>query len=161
MRKSVGLLVLTLGLLVLTGAGCFGTGGDPPNGNGTTEPGQAREVKFYNCNHTGDPFEPVSGRSYNMYSRVEDGPWVSQGGLNPQGGDWTDCHDEAHEGASLTVSIVDPAGKWEFRAIKLSLGEEPDCDSSAPEVDNACDFLTFIYHTDVEGPTVVEDVTSP
>jgi hypothetical protein len=130
-------------------------------GKGPTGPGSsntARYIDMYNCNHTGDATSPPKGHAYNVYTRVDGGAWTPQGGLNPQPGPWTDCHDAAHEGAKIHLDLASPAGQWEIRAIILPLSGEPDCDSSAPDVANACQFRTFSYHTDLSQGTVKLDV---
>jgi len=142
-------------LLVTMGAGCKQGGG------GLGEPGvnNARKVQLYNCTHVNTATEPPSGRSFNIFTRVDSGTWVARGGLNPQLGPWTDCHDAAHEAASMTLDILDPAGKWEIRAIKLPRGDELSCDSSAPDVPGACTHLTYFFQTDVSASTFKVDVT--
>jgi hypothetical protein len=150
---------LLLTLVLRSGSGCDnfqwpGTDGSP------TPAGlpEASSVQLYNCNHD-NAGTGVSARAYNAYTRVDDGPWVERGGLNPQPGDWTDCHDDAHKGASLYLQLTEQIGKWEFRLIKLPLPGEPDCDSSAPDVANACGYLTHLYESVSEGPAVVLDVS--
>jgi hypothetical protein len=147
------LLTLALG----SGSACNG----PPLIPGT--PGgvpQAKTVQFFNCNHdnagTGLP-----AQAYNVYSRVDNGAWVGRGGLNPQPGDWTDCHDAPHQGSSLTLDLfTTQQGKWEFRLIKLRREGEPDCDSSAPDVPNACGYLNnYFFQTVGEAPQTTIDVT--
>ena len=154
---------LLLALVLRSGPACEwnpGTGGTPTPGPGDVP--QARTIQFFNCNHMSGPTEPPSGRAYNVFSRVDDGAWVPRGGLNPQPGDWTDCHDAAHQGSSLTLDLfaIQP-GKWEFRMIKLPLSGEADCDSSAPDVTNACSYLSYFYQTVDEAAPVIVDVTSP
>ena len=152
-----GALLVTLALR--SGSGCdnfhFPASGGTPTPAGLPE---AQSVLLYNCNHD-NAGTGVSARAYNVYTRVDDGPWVERGGLNPQPGDWTDCHDEAHKGASLYVQLTEQVGKWEFRLIKLPLPGEPDCDSSAPDVTNACGYRTDLYQAAIEGPGATLDVT--
>jgi hypothetical protein len=150
---------LLLTLAVGSGPACDGFPGIP---GGTPTPGggvpQARTVQFFNCNK--DLAGPA--QDYNVYSRVDNGAWVPRGGLNIQPGDWTDCHDAPHQGSSLTLDLFAiQQGKWEFRLIKLHREGEPDCDSSAPEVANACSFLSHFFQTVNEGPPQLIDVTSP
>ena len=156
------LLTLALG----SGPACSGfhwwweNGGTPTPTPGPEDVREARQVQFFNCNH-----EPSGGigpvaRSYNVYSRVDDGQWVPRFGLNPQSGDWTNCHDEAHQGASLTLDLFEiQQGKWEFWLIQLHKEGEPDCDSSAPDVANPCGHLTYFFQTVEEAAPVIIDVT--
>lgn len=157
-------LLLTLALR--SGPACEGfqwpgTGGSPTPGGVP----QARTVQFFNCNHMSGPTEPPSGRAYNVYSQVDGGAWVGRGGLNPQPGEWTDCHDAAHQGSSLTLDLfATQQGKWEFRLIKLPLSGEPDCDSSSPPDDpnaqNPCSELSpYFFQTVDEAAPVTIDVT--
>jgi hypothetical protein len=60
----------------------------------------------------------------------------------------------------VTVNLWEQQGKWEFRLIKLPLPGEADCDSSAPDVTNACSYLSYFYQTG-EAASVTLDVTSP
>jgi hypothetical protein len=157
-------LLLTLALR--SGPACEGFPFIPGTGTPTPVPGavpEARTVQFFNCNHdsagTGLP-----AQAYNVYSKVDDGAWVPRGGLNPQPGDWTDCHDAAHQGGALPPFtpldlFATQQGKWEFRLIKLHREGEPDCDSSAPEVANACLYLSYFFQTVDEAAPVTIDVT--
>jgi hypothetical protein len=147
---------LLLTLVLRSGPACSGfTWGGWP-GVGTPSPSpeavpQARSVQFFNCNKD-NAGTGLSARAYNVYSRVDDGAWVEQGELNPQPGDWTNCHDEPHTGASLNLEIVDQPGKWEFWVIKRPREGEQDCNSAGPpdQVQNLCDHLTYIFQTVVE-----------
>ena len=153
---------LLLTLVLRSGAACNGWPGIP---GGTPAPGgvaQARTVQFFNCNHD-SPGLPA--QAYNVYSRVDSGNWVPRGGLNPTPDPWAnpDCkNDPAHQGASLTLDLfaIQP-GKWEFRLIKLHREGEPDCDSSAPEVKNACLYLSEFFQAVSEAPPVIKEETSP
>jgi hypothetical protein len=132
-------LLLTLALR--SGPACEGS----PGPAGTPAPGavpEAGTVQFFNCNHDNSA-NGLPGRAYNVYSRVDDGAWVPRGGLNLQPGDWTDCHDVAHQAASLSVNMSTiQQGKWEFRMIKLPLPGEPDCDSyDPPDTPGGCSTL--------------------
>lgn len=146
-------------LLLALGSGC--------DGGGRSKPGMASKVQLFNCTHVNGPTGPPSGRAFNIYTRVDGGPgWVGRGGLNPQPGDWTDCHDAAHEAASLTLNLValtlepgNSSGKWEIRAIKVPRSDEPVCDSSAPDVPNACGYLPYALRTDGSASTVKIDVS--
>jgi hypothetical protein len=163
---------LLLTLVLGSGPACSGfhwwweNGGTPTPTPGPEDVREARQVRFFNCNHD-NAGTGLSGRDYNVYSRVEDGAWVGRGGLNHQPGDWADCeNDPAHQGAALPALPADPLdlfatqpGKWEFRLIKLPLPGEPDCDSSAPDVSNACGYLSYFYQTVNEAQPVQEDVT--
>jgi hypothetical protein len=145
-------VVMTLLISVFALADC-GPGAGP-------KPGYASKIKLYNCTHVSGPSEPPSGRAFNVYTRVDGGAWVLQGGLNPQPGDWSDCHDAAHEaGSMLTWGILDPAGKWEIRAIMLPRSDEPSCDSSAPDVRNACGFIMRVLQTDITAGLVTIDLS--
>src|SRR5437762_3838048 len=99
---------LLLTLASGSGPACSGfTWGGWPGVSGTPTPSpgavpEARAVQFFNCNHD-NAGTGLSGRAYNVYSRVEDGAWVSQAGLNPQPGNWMDCHDQGHRGSSLKL----------------------------------------------------------
>jgi hypothetical protein len=121
--------------------------------------GSAKSVKLYNCTHVNDANMPPSGRAYNIYTRENGSAWASKGGLNPQPGPWNDCHDAPHDAASLTIDISNPSGKWEIRAIKVPRADEPQCDSSAPDMPNACSFHTYIYQTDPSKGMATLDVT--
>jgi hypothetical protein len=162
--KLIGCALL-LTLALRSGTGCYGW----PSGWPTPTPGpgdvpQAWDVQFFNCNHN-DPGTGLPGRAYAVWARVDSGPWVSWGGLNPQPDPWTDCHDQPHQGASLYVQIsVVQQGKWEFRLINLPLPGEPDCDSSNPDLSppTGCTQLPpYLFYTVAEGPLITEDVTSP
>lgn len=158
MSKTAKTFGCALLLMAAQGCGPPGPGGGGGGGDGF------RYVKLYNCTHVNDVNAPPSGRGFNIYTRVADGQmggtaWVSQGGLNPQPGAWSDCHDDPHKAASLTIDLFDPPGKWEIRAIKLPRGDEPQCDSSAPDVPNACSFLTYSSLTNITKGTMTVDVT--
>ena len=140
--------VMSLGAVVFTLSGCFYTGTSGSSGEGGT-PGAARSVQLYNCTHVNDAFGPPSGRAFNVFTRVDGGDWVGRGGLNPQPGEWQDCHDASHEASSLTFDIADPPGKWEVRLILLPRSNEQACDSSYPDVPNACKYLTRYFQTHV------------
>jgi len=142
-------------VLQLTATGCW-LGGKPPGS--PVNPANAKSVQLFNCTHLNDPTQPPSGRSYNVFTRVDGGAWVARGGLNPQPGPWTDCHDDAHQVGSLKLDLATPPGKWEIRAIRLPRADEPQCDSSAPDVVNACSFLTYSYQTDLSASDVTIDV---
>lgn len=161
--KLIGCALL-LTLALRSGPACrgFTWGGWPGSGTPTPGPGevpQASTVQFFNCNHDQSSTGGLPGRVYNVYTRVDDGAWVGRGGLNIQPDPWTDCHDQPHQGSSVTVNLWEQEGKWEFRLIKLPFpGVEPDCDSSAPDVTNACSYLSYFYQT-AEGGSVIIDVT--
>jgi hypothetical protein len=146
---SVCALVLTL---------CYGCG----RVNSAPEFGHASSVLIYNCTHPNDgPTAPPSGRSYNIFTRVDNGAWVPRtpGLLNPQPGAWTDCHDAAHTlGSRLELNLASPPGKWEIRSIDVRRGDEK-CDSSAPEVTNACLYETSVFQTDLSAPPATIDLT--
>ncbi|QSQ26540.1 hypothetical protein JY651_17100 [Pyxidicoccus parkwayensis] len=148
-------LMMSLGAAVLTLVGCFPRGTGPGGGN----PGNARFVHMFNCTHVNGPTSPPSGRAFNVWTRVDGGDWIARGGLNPQPGDWTDCHDAAHEASSLKLDLADAPGKWEIWAIMVPRGDEPSCDSSAPNVANACGHLTRFFQTDVTAGTATVDFT--
>jgi hypothetical protein len=137
-------LLLTL---ALGGLGCGG--GGPP------EPGDARKVQLFNCTHVNDPYGPPSGHSFKICTKVDGGGWVERGDLNTKSpGDWTDCEKDATEGGSLlTLNLLDEAGKWEIRAIKLPKGEEQSCDSSCDATGaDACVALTYFFQSNVTAP---------
>jgi hypothetical protein len=110
---------------------------------------------MWNCSHIGDAYSPPEGKAYNVFARHDNGAWVGVGGLNPQPGEWTDCHDEAHTAGSRMIFDLTPDGSvWEFRAILLSI--DGTCDSSAPDVSNACSYEMFKYTAEaVEGQDIV------
>src|SRR5262245_11291257 len=73
--KLIGCALL-LTLVLRSGSGCdnfqlgFGPGGSPtPEGLP-----EASSVQLYNCNHD-NAGTGVSARAYNVYTRVDDGPW--------------------------------------------------------------------------------------
>jgi hypothetical protein len=154
------LLTLALG----SGPACDGFPGIP--GGGTPVPGsvtEARTVQFFNCNH--DPSAGPHARVYNVFTQVDGGKWVGQGGLNIQPDPWSDCHDAPHQGSSLTLDLYAiQQGKWEFRLVKLPLAGEPDCDSSSlPDsgAPNLCGALpSYFFQTVQEAPPRLIDVTS-
>jgi hypothetical protein len=122
--------------------------GEPdPVGSGTVEdPWKTGWVQYFNCNRAdGATF----GRAYNVFTVAPGDVWVPRGGLNPQPGSWTDCHDEAHTGASLTVDLTNPAGLWKVYLVKLPTRGEPDCDSSIVEGENSCEYIVHYFQTDL------------
>jgi hypothetical protein len=158
---------LLLTLVLRSGSACSGfTWGGWPGVSGTPTPSpgglpETGSVQFFNCNHDNSSTGGLPGRVYNIYTRVDDGAWVERGELNIQPDPWTDCHDQAHQGSSVTVNLWEQQGKWEFRLIKLPFPSgERDCDSSAPDVANACDYLSYFYQTGEAAPVTI-DVTSP
>ncbi|MBN8228747.1 hypothetical protein JYK02_14660 [Corallococcus macrosporus] len=140
--------MMSLAAVVFTLTGCFFPNSNGASGSGSSA-NQARFVQMFNCTHVNDAFGPPSGRAFNVFTRVDNGAWVARGGLNPQPGEWTDCHDAAHEASSLTLDLADPPGKWEVLAILLPRSDEPSCDSSAPDVPNACRSFSNFFQTNV------------
>ena len=137
-------LLLTL---ALGGPGC--------GGGGAPEPGKARKVQLFNCNHASSPTEPSGGHWFKYCTKVDGGAWVERGDLNIKSpGDWTDCEKDATEGGSLsTLNLLDQPGTWEIRAIKLPKGEEQSCNSSCDATGaDACVALTYFYQSDVTAP---------
>lgn len=143
-------LLRLCGLLVIptVGVGCSRW----PGGGGSDT---ARTVQLFNCTHVSGPTMPPSGRSFNIYTRVDNGAWVSRGSLDPQPGPWSDCHDASHTAASLTINLLEVSLKsgqhWEIREIEVPRNIEPPCDSSAPDVQNACQARSTFFTASISG----------
>src|SRR5947208_1776062 len=112
-------------LLLTLGSACFGGKGS----GGVSVGNNASKVNVYDCTQDNGGTGVPSGRSFNLYTRVDGGAWVGQGGVNPHPAG-SDCHATP----PVTLDLAKPPGGWEIRAIKLPRSNEPDCDSSIPDV---------------------------
>ena len=122
---------------------------------GNSDAPKAAGVHLHNCTVINGPTEPPSGRAYNVFARLNGSSWGSYGQLNANVVAPTDCRTN---GQLLDVDFKGQAGNWEIRAVKIFT--DGSCDSSLPDVTNACGFITHAFVGDSTFPWADVDFTT-